>query len=154
MYGVSRLDVCEDVAAVTFSRIPPDIGLISEIFLSFGEAGINIDMVTQTSPVGDAVDIAFTCLDKDLRAVLDISRGLREKYPRIKSLVSSGNCKIQLYGEEMREMCGVFARVLSVLARIGVEPQLIATSEVDISLLLTAVNAEPARRALQEEFLL
>ena len=152
MYGVSKLDICEDVAVVTLNKMPLDLGVAADFFTGLGRAGIVIDMVSQTSPVGDRVSLAFTCLDADLRGVLDAVKKLREAHPGISSLVSSGNVKVQLFGEEMRTASGVFARALSALADIKVEPQLITTSEVDISLLIPAPRLVCAKSALEDAF--
>ena len=109
MYGVSKLDICEDVAVVTLNKMPLNLSVAADFFTGLGQADIIIDMVSQTSPVGERVSIAFTCLDADLRGVLDAAKKLREAYPDVSSLVSSGNVKLQLFGEEMRTASGVFA---------------------------------------------
>jgi len=152
MYGVSKLDICEDVAVVTLNKMPLNLSVAADFFTGLGQADIIIDMVSQTSPVGERVSIAFTCLDADLRGVLDAAKKLREAYPDVSSLVSSGNVKLQLFGEEMRTASGVFARALSALAGAQVEPQLITTSEVDISLLIPAPCLPGAKSALERAF--
>ncbi len=154
MHGVTRLSYCEKIAVVTFHNIPLATGLAAEIFQQLAQANINIDMVSQTAPVGETLSISFTCSDDDLRRVLDVSRKLREQYPQIKALVSSGNCKLQLYGEEMRTTPGVFARALSALAESNVELLLITTSEIDISLLIASTDLENAIQALNQSFAL
>ena len=152
MYGVSKLDICEDVTVVTLNKVPLNLSVAADFFTGLGQAGIIIDMISQTSPVGERVSIAFTCLDADLRGVLDAVKKLRETHPDVSSLVSSGNVKLQLFGEEMRTASGVFARALSALAGAGVEPQLITTSEVDISLLILAPCLPGAKAALEGAF--
>ncbi|MCL2857228.1 MAG: ACT domain-containing protein [Oscillospiraceae bacterium] len=152
MYGVSKLDICEDVSVVTLNKMPLNLGVTADFFTGLGQAGIVIDMVSQTSPVGERVSIAFTCLDTDLRGVLDAAKKLREAHPDVSSLVSSGNVKLQLFGEEMRTASGVFARALSALADAGVEPQLITTSEIDISLLIPAPCLPGAKSAIERDF--
>ena len=152
MYGVSQIDISEDVTVVTLNNMPLSVGVAASVFARMGEAGVLIDMVSQTSPIGDRVNISFTCPDKDLRNVLDITKQAKEQHPNVTSLASSGNAKIQLYGDEMRKQSGVFARALSALSDAGVEPQLITTSEVDISLLVTAHCLPGAKAALEAAF--
>ena len=152
MYGVSKLNICEDVAVVTLNKMPLNLSVAAEFFAGLGQKGIVIDMISQTSPVGEKVSLAFTCLDADLRGVLDAVKILREAHPGISSLVSSGNVKVQLFGEEMRTASGVFARALGTLAQAGAEPQLITTSEIDISLLISASCLPSAKPALEQAF--
>ena len=152
MYGVSQIDICEDVAVITLGNMPLDPALAADFFEQLGRAGIIIDMVSQASPVGERVSLAFTCLDADLRGVLDMTKQLSQAHPGISSMVSAGNVKVQLFGEEMRRQSGVFARALRALAGAGAEPQLVTTSEVDISLLLPAACLPEVQTALQKAF--
>jgi len=154
MYGVTHMDVCEEIALITFRKIPCHLPLISDIFARFATHDIVIDMISQTSPAGEFVSISFTCMESDMVKVLEISKELSQKYPQLKPMVSSGNCKIQLFGEEMRTASGVFARALSALAGTAVEVQQVSTSEVDISLLVTAVHLSEATQALRKSFAL
>ena len=66
--------------------------------------------------------------------------------------MSSGNCKLQLYGEEMRSMHGVAAKVIDVIASAGEEIYLVTTSEVDISVLLPRDRVQEAVSALEKAF--
>ena len=43
MYGVDKITVTEDASLITFSKIPADLRLISEIFLRFGEGRGEVD---------------------------------------------------------------------------------------------------------------
>lgn len=152
MHGVIRMDTSEEIALISFKKIPSSLSLLSDIFGEFADRGINIDMISQTAPTSGHVSISFSCLDSDMVGVLQISKLLQEKYPEIQPLVSSGNCKVQLFGEEMRITPGVFAKVMSTLRNTQVELQQITTSEVDISLLLGAVHLEEAAKALKAAF--
>jgi len=152
MYGVTQIDVCEDVAVVTLTNMPLSLSVAVKAFGQMASTGVNIDMISQTSPVGDRVSISFTCPDRDLLKVLDIAKGIKKSHPKVSSLVSSGNAKLSLYGEEMREEAGVFARAIRALDLVKVEPQLITTSEIDISLLVSAASLPAAKDVLREAF--
>ena len=152
MYGVDKITLTEDVALLTFSRIPADLTLISEIFLQFGGQQINIDMISQAAPRGDTTSISFTVSSERVVEVLELVNRFREKHPAIKPLIAGGNVKIQLFGEEMPRMSGVAARAIAALARTGCELMLTTTSEVDISFLVAGAHCEDALCALQEEF--
>ncbi len=152
MYGVSHMDVYEDIALISFRKIPASAELLADIFGRFADEDINIDMISQTSPVGDVVSLSFTCLQADMVKVLGISNQLRGKYPQMQPLVSNGNCKITLSGEEMRTASGVFARAVTALATTVVDVQQVTTSETEISLLVTAAHLQNAVAALKKCF--
>lgn len=152
MFGITRIDAIEEVALVSFNDIPLDIPLLADIFTGFSNADINIDMISQTAPVGERVSISFTCMESDMVKVLALSKELQAKYPKIRPMVSSGNTKIQLYGEEMRETPGVFAKLLESLVGLELEIRAITTSEVDISLLVPEARQEQALTAVRTGF--
>lgn len=152
MHGVTRLDVVEDVALVSFKNLPVGLGALTDIFCCFADNGIIIDMISQTAPSGQHVSVSFTCFDSDMVQVFEIAKNLRTKYHGIKPMVSSGNCKIRLYGEEMRSASGVFAKALQCLSVAHIELQQITTSETDISLLVTAAHLPESVRLLTGAF--
>lgn len=155
MRGVSRIALTEDISLITFSHIPNQTELLADIFRAFADAGVNIDMISQTAPQGQAVSLSFTVGDSDemIRA-LEVANQYREAHPTIKPLVSTGNCKLQLQGEEMRSMHGVVASAMAALAACEAEILLITTSEIDFSILVTAAQAQQAYLALQKTFAL
>lgn len=70
----------------------------------------------------------------------------------LKPMVSNGNCKIELYGEEMRERYGVASAAIAAVAGTDAELTLISTGEVEISLLVPQSSCDEAVRALEEAF--
>lgn len=152
MNGVSKITVTEDVTLVTFHKVSADLPLIAEIFSDFAKAGVNIDMISQTAPQGHFIDLSFSFCADDLIKVLELVGKFRETHAQLKPMVSNGNCKIQLYGEEMRAMCGVTALAISSIAKTKAELTLITTSEVDISLLVTSAHSDEAIHALERTF--
>ena len=152
MHGADKITVTEDVYLITFGKIPMDLSLISDIFLQFSEAQINIDMISLAPPPGDTTSVSFSLPSDNLVRVLELVNRYREAHPSLKPLIAGGNVKIQLFGSGMRDMWGVAARAMAALARTGAELMLITTSEVDISFLVTRAHYEEALAALQEEF--
>lgn len=152
MNGISKISVTEEVALMTFNNIPRDLGLISNIMQDFSAKGINIDMISQSAPVGTQANVSFTVDSEDLVKALEVANRFREKNPSIRPLVSNGNCKIQLYGEEMRETPGVASNVFQIVSHISSEVMLITTSEVDISILIAQHDMNEVLTALQEAF--
>ncbi|MBC8584360.1 ACT domain-containing protein [Youxingia wuxianensis] len=152
MNGVSKITVTEDVTLVTFNKVYADLKLIADIFADFAKADINIDMISQTAPQGHYIDLSFSLPADQLIKVLELINKFRETHAQLKPMVSSGNCKIQLYGQEMREMHGVAAAAISAIASTQVGLTLITTSEVDISLLVTQADCNAAVKSLEEMF--
>ncbi|MBC8569568.1 ACT domain-containing protein [Zongyangia hominis] len=152
MNGVQQISTVHDIALITFNKAPAKLDFISHIFTAFSEGGINIDMISQTPPQGEFVNLSFTVEGDSLASALAIIAKLREDYPSIKPMVSSGNCKISLFGEEMREQPGVAASAIAAVAKAQTEILVITTSEIDISFLFTEANYHDALVSLEETF--
>lgn len=152
MNGVTKLTVTEDVALVTFHRVDASLRFISRVFSDFSDAGINVDMISQTAPTGDFLSVSFTVPGADLVKALAITNKYRAASPEIQPLVSSGNCKLQLFGAEMPSTPGVAARAISAASGAEAHVLMITTSEVDISLLLADFNLEPAIERVEQAF--
>ena len=91
---------------------------------------------SDTAATGETADVSFTIDSKDLVRTLSIVQRFRVQYPNVRPSVSSGCCKIQLYGEEMRACPGVAAQAFRLVSEQTGDIRLITTSEVDISILI------------------
>lgn len=149
MKGVSRLTTADDVALITLRSENCEQTLIGKIFSEFSDDGIVIDMISQTVPQGS---ISFTTDSQQVVKVLGVISRIRNQYPQLKIMVSTGNCKIQLYGEEMREMTGVASSAIQSLMSDGVEIIMITTSEIDISFIVSPANFTRAVSLLKKTF--
>lgn len=152
MNGVSKISVTEDVCLISFNNVPRDLSVTSQIMTEFAVQDINIDMISQSAPIGESANVSFTVQSEDLVRALAIIQRFREQHPLVRPIVSSGNCKVQLYGEEMRSMPGVAARAFSVVSSITNEIMLITTSEVDISILIAQHELSSVLEALKQHY--
>lgn len=152
MNGVSKLSVTEDISLVNFKNIPRDLCISSRIMTEFAAQGINIDMISQSAPTGETADISFTVDSEQVVHALAIVQRFREQYPSLRTSVSTGCCKVQLYGEEMRTRPGVAAQAFTLVSEQNADVRLITTSEVDISLLIADHDLPTVLEALQQHF--
>lgn len=152
MNGVSKLSVTEDISLVNFKNIPRDLCISSRIMTEFAEQSINIDMISQSAPTGETADISFTVDSEQVVRALAIVQRFREQYPSLRTSVSTGCCKVQLYGEEMRTRPGVAAQAFTLVSEQNADVRLITTSEVDISLLIADHDLPAVLEALQQHF--
>ena len=111
-------------------------------------AGIDVDMISQNPPQGKTSNLSFTVNDDDLGKVFETASKLRELHPELKLAISSGNTKISVFGEGMKNCPGVASKVFSAIAETGVEVRMITTSEVDISVLVYSHDGDAVYSAL------
>ena len=152
MNEIQSITLKDDVTLISLQDSPADIALVSQIFQMISDAGIDVDMISQTPSHGSIPSRSFTVSGEDFGKVLGISTKLRELNPELKLNVSSGNCKISIFGDAMRGTPGVAAKVFSAVSKVNADIRMITTSEVDISLLVVKADADVTVDAIREIF--
>ena len=147
---IEKITVTEDITLISLNDSPADIKLIAEIFNMTAQAGIDVDMISQTPPSGLHSSLSFTVSDEDFGKVLETASELRRLNPDLKIGVCSGNSKIALLGESMRGQAGIAAKVFSAVASANTDIRMITTSETDISLLVVKADVENALNSIKK----
>lgn len=147
MNDIEKITFTEDIALITFRNSPSDVKFMAHVFDIIAAKGINVDMISQTAPSSEKINLSFTIAEEDLGKLLELFVPLRAEFPDIKYDISGGNCKISLYGENMKSIPGVAATVFDIIAELDVDIRIITTSEVDISILIPISEINKAREA-------
>lgn len=150
---ISNIYKKNNVAIISFEKSPARIDFLSELFNRVAGNQINVDMISQTTPKGEYNTISFSVEDDKVGLVLQIIKSLKERFSEIVPMVTIGNVKISLYGEEMPSKVGVAADVFKKLQPEGIDILLITTSDVDISIVVTDSNSEKAYKILENAYL-
>lgn len=150
--GISKISYCRNISLISLSQAPGDSRIVAELLTALAQAGICIDMISQTAPRGGTISVSFSLSDNALPAALTVLGSVRGKYPGMQSEVLPGNFKIAFYDKEMVHTPGVAARVFSALSGAGVQVMLITTSDVDISLLISAHDLQAALETVCKTF--
>lgn len=149
---VENIFVTEDVTLFSLCDSPADIAHIAEVFKMIADAGIDVDMISQFPLSGSSSGFSFTVNDKDFVSVLSIASELRNRNPKTKISVSSGNCKLTVSGEAMRNTPGVSAKVFKAAAGVGADVRMITTSEIEIAMLVVKSDVDEVVAAIKKEF--
>lgn len=149
---VTNMTVSYNVALVTVDNLPNNINIISGIFSSIAEEKINIDMISQTPPYKGSISLSFSIPSEDLVKAISALNKFKKDVPNLQIEVDADNTKISIYGEEMKNLPGVAARLFAVFACNGVEVKLVTTSEVDISYLIYEKDVDKAVEAIRKEY--
>ena len=139
----------EDITLVVLDEAPADLCFVASAFEALSVGKINIDMISQSPPKGSSSGLAFTLSDSDLGAALETIAKLREIFPKIKISVSSGNTKLLISGDDMKNNYGIAAEVFNAVAATHADVRMITTSEIDISLLITNPDVELIKSKLR-----
>ena len=149
---VDNIFITEDVTLFSLCDSPADIAHIAEVFKMIADAGIDVDMISQFPLSGSNSGFSFTVSDNDFVSVLAIASQLRNKNPKTKISVSSGNFNLTVSGEAMRNTPGVSAKVFKAAASVGADVRMITTSEIEIAMLVVKSDVDEVVAAIEKEF--
>jgi aspartate kinase len=141
-----------DEARVTLVGIRDEPGVAGEIFNALAEAGINVDVIIQNEPVGDdeLADLSFTIDRAELTTATDTLAALGDVSEGIRTDDQIG--KVSIIGAGMRSHPGVAAKVFEVLGEEEINIEMISTSPIKISCVISAAQVPAAVRALHGAF--
>jgi aspartate kinase len=139
---------------ITVVGVPDKVGAAASIFGIIAEAGVNIDMIVQnvSAIATGRTDISFTLPGADGQKTLETLRAASEKIGFQELLYDDRIGKVSLIGAGMRSHPGVSAKFFAALAEAGVNIQMITTSEIRISVVVSQGDVDNAVNATHRAF--
>jgi len=150
---VSSVSIDENQAKITIFRIPDKPGVAAEIFTALGKENINVDMIIQNVSKQHYADVSFTVNINELDKAFEISKRIGEKLGAENVEKDIDICKISIIGIGMMNHPGVAGRMFSALAKVGVNIEMISTSEIKISCIVRKKDGEKALKQVHKEFI-
>ena len=148
----AELDTAQAVLAL--SHVPDQPGVAAQLFEALSAAGLNVDLIVQSTHDGSSNDIAFTVAEAQLN---DTERVCRDLLAALGPGASGANeaslsteagmAKLSISGAGIMGRPGVAARLFDTLAKQGINLRLIATSEVKVSCLVAGHQGSKALQA-------
>ena len=140
-------------AKITLSGVPDQPGQAADIFGTLAQHSINVDMIVQSSSMNQEVtDITFTIPETDLLIAEKAIKQLQKKISFNKFTSDTNVVKISVVGNAMRTQSGMAKTMFETLARNQINIHVISTSEIKISVLISADYYELAMRSLHSAF--
>lgn len=149
---ISGIAFNRDEAKLTILGVPDHPGVAFQILGPIGAANVEVDMIIQNVAADGNTDFTFTVHRNDYaraRAVLDdVAKELGAR-----EVVGDDNIvKISLVGVGMRSHAGIAAQMFEILAKEGINIQMISTSEIKVSVVVDEKYLELGVRALHSGF--
>jgi aspartate kinase len=150
---VSGVTVVKGEAKITLRDVKDQPGVAAEVFGALADEHIIVDMIVQNvSEDGGKTDITFTVPEAETDRALEALEAARNRVDFGKLESSRGGAKISVVGVGMRSHAGVASSMFKALAEKGINIELITTSEIKTSVLISEDYAELAVRALHNYY--
>ena len=148
---VTGISASDDEAKITLIGIHDTPGVASKIFSPLAEANINVDMIVQNiTDDGKLTSLTFTTSNSECKKAVDRLKDSKIKFKDIH--VDEKICKISIIGVGMRSNVGVARTMFETLAQQDINIQVISTSEIKISVLISLFSKKIALKALHTAY--
>jgi aspartate kinase len=139
-------------AKISIRGVPDKPGIAARIFGALDEKAIVVDLIVQNPSQKGKTDVSFTVGRADLNRAADVVKKVSKQIKAGTVEVDDTYAKVSIVGVGMRNHSGVAAKMFQVLAKEGVNIDLISTSEIRVSCLIPEKYTELAVRALHTAF--
>ena len=139
---------------VTITRVPNVPGMASKIFAIVAGIDGNIDMIVQNTAVAapDVSNLSFTLPKAEVAAVVEALKSHRGELGFGEIRVSEDIGILSVVGAGMRSHSGISAKLFATLGDLGINADMIATSEIRISVVVDPERLDEAARAVHTAF--
>ncbi len=147
--GVAKDD---HVARISIVGVPDEPGIAFKIFSRLSSREINVDIILQSVGRDGTKDITFTVAQGSLKEAVGVLNDFISVYPGCSLSADDNVSKVSIVGAGMETHAGVATRMFEALYAAQVNIQMIATSEIKVSVLIERKDSEKAVSAIHEEF--
>ncbi|MDX1902237.1 MAG: aspartate kinase [Gammaproteobacteria bacterium] len=149
---VSGIAFSREEAIFSLSGVPNRAGVEGLILNKVSSAHIGIDMIAQNAAAGQTTDFTFTVQRMDYKKTLSIIEKLAAELGAVSLKSRATVAKLSVVGLGMRSHSGVATTMFNALGEVGINIQMITTSEIKISVVIEEKMLDTAIRAIHDAF--
>ncbi len=149
---IKGVTLLRDQARVNVLDLPNVPGIAAKIFKAIADEHVNVDMIVLTENNYGGTDISFTLGIGDLKAAHETTQRICSDVSAKGVTVEEDVAKISVVGIGMQSQPGVAADVFDALGSNGINIEMISTSEIKISCLISSKDADHAMRVIHDRF--
>ncbi|MEJ2744536.1 MAG: aspartate kinase [bacterium] len=139
-------------AKLTILHVPDRPGVAATIFGAMADANVNVDMIIQNVSAEGFTDVSFTVSRNDLKKAVAALEKVSAEIGA-KGVTSDDDiAKVSVVGVGMKSHKGVASAMFSSLAKEKINIEMISTSEIKISCVVSTADADRAARSLHAVF--
>jgi aspartate kinase len=149
---IAGIAFTRDEAKLTMLGVPDQPGVAYKILGPIGEANIEVDVIVQNVASDNTTDFTFTVHRNDMVKAEKLLQKVAQELGAREIRTDDRIAKISLVGVGMRSHAGVASQMFAALAEVGINIQMITTSEIKISVVIDEKFLELAVRSLHSAF--
>jgi aspartate kinase len=149
---VSGVAVDKNIARLALIGLKDRPGVAFKIFSLLAKESINVDIILQSIGRDETKDISFTVVKSNLEKARELLESKKDVIGFDRIEVSDRIAKVSIVGAGMVNNPGVAALMFEALFVSNVNIHMISTSEIKVSVLVDATDADRAVQAVHDKF--
>lgn len=148
---VRGVTVDKNIARISVSKVPDQPGIAFGLFKKLADNNITIDMIIQNLNRDNFNDISFTVASEDLNFAVELSKIYCDAVGG-EVLYKEHVGKLSIVGTGIAGSAGVASKLFGVLSSLGINIEMISTSEIKISCIISDEVTDEAIRQVHSAF--
>ena len=149
---ISGVAVDKNADRVSVIGLRDQPGIAFRLFDILAKANVNVDMILQSIGRDGTKDISFTCDDGQMDEAIKAIESNKERLKYHTVDMNSDVAKVSIVGAGMMTNPGVAAKMFEALYNEGININMISTSEIRVTVLISEREAERAANAIHDAF--
>lgn len=145
--------VDNDVSKIALIGLADKPGVAFKLFSILANKKVNVDVILQSVGRDNTKDISFTVKNEQLDYALEVINENIDLLGGTKVSAKQNLSKVSIVGAGMQSNPGVAAKMFEALADANINIDMITTSEIKISVIISNEQSEKASRVVHDAFM-
>ena len=149
---ISGITCSDNDSKITLRNVPDTPGIAAKILSPISEANIDIDVIVQNVASDKLTDFTFTVKTENADKAVKILKKLTDDFGGGEIELVKDISKVSVVGVGMKSHAGVASQMFNALAEKKINIDMISTSEIKISVVVSRKKSKEAVAALHDAF--
>ena len=150
---VSGVTADKNAARIALVGLKDEPGVAFRVFRLLAKENISVDIIIQSIGRGGTKDISFTVARGDLDAAVKVLNDNKARLTCREIQVNDKVAKVSVIGTGIQTNAGVASAMFEALYGVGINVNMISTSDIRITVLIDENDADKAVRAVHDKFI-
>ena len=149
---IDSIELRTDMVRVIMTSLTDRPGVAAGIFTRLGEAGFNVEVISQTGAAIGHCDIAMAVEESESERILDFLRKHQDEIGARGLLLERNLAMIGVFGHRLAASAGTAGQIFKILSDMGINIEVISAGPVSMTLMLPRSQGQRACDAIRDAF--
>ena len=149
---ISGIALDNNICRITVTKVPDEPGIAFKLFSLLAKSNISVDTIIQNLNHDNKNDISFTISEENFEKANEICNTFSSQYEFTDILYKKNVSKLSVIGTGITSNAEIASDFFLTLYELGINIEMISTSEIKISCIIQSSDAEKAVNQIHKKF--